>query len=130
YQLVSLTPTKPELRSRGLDHQTVVFRRAAYQTPITFRNAVTDSPFRELELTGYRVQTFALTNTPTLRLLTGYFSAFPRFAKPHVLELEANQFRAGHLGVRPCIPGFYACPAPAAEQDVIVPPAKSLDNGL
>src|SRR5205823_8693097 len=122
--LVSLTPTKPELRSRGIDNQTVAFRRAAYQTPITFHNAIADPRFRELELTGYRVQTFAITNKPTARLLTGYFSAVPRFAKPHVLELQANQFRAGHLGILPCTRGFYACPAPAAEQDVIVPPAK------
>lgn len=130
YRLVSLAPTKPDLRSRGLDRQTVDFRRAAYQTPITFRNAVTEPQFRDLELTGYRVQAFALTDKPTLRLLTGYFSAFPQFAKPHVLELHANQFRAGHLGVLPCTPEFYACPAPAAEQDVVVPPAKSFDNGL
>ena len=80
-------------------------------------------------MTGYRVQAFALAHSPTVRLLTGYFSRFPAFGKPHALEIHANQMRAG-LVIHPCEPSYFACPAPIAAQDAIVPPDKSLDNGL
>jgi hypothetical protein len=130
YQLVPLTPTAPQLGTGGLDAQTVRFRQAAYETPVTLKNAVSDPRFSGLKLTGYRVQTFAVAQKPALRLITGYFSAFPQFGKTHVLEMHASQFRTGRLAIAPCTPGFYACPAPRAEQDAFVPPDKALDNGL
>jgi hypothetical protein len=130
YQLVSLTTTVPQLGTGGLDAETVGFRRAAYETQITLKNAVSEPRFSGLKLAGYRVQTFALAQKPSLRLITGYLSAFPEFGKTHVLEMHASQFRTGRLGIAPCTPGFYACPAPRAEQGVFVPPDKALDNGL
>lgn len=129
YVLVPLTPDKPDLGTAGLDAQTLRFRQAAYETPLTLTNAVRDRRFAGLGVTGYRVQAFALAHAPTLRLLTGYFSRFPVFGKPHALEIHANQMRPG-LVIHPCEPGYFACPAPLAAQDAIVPPDKSLDNGL
>jgi hypothetical protein len=90
---------------------------------------VRDRRFARLNVTGYRVQTFALAREPTLRLLTAYFSRFPVFGEAHALEIHASQIRPG-LVIHPCEPGYFACPAPAAAQDAIVPPDKSLDNGL
>lgn len=129
YMLVPLTPDRPDLGAARLDAQTVRFRQAAYETPLTLANAVRDPRFARLSLTGYRVQTFALARTPTLRLLTGYFSRFPVFGQPHAIEIHANQIRPG-LVIHPCEPTYFACPAPVAAQDAIVPPDKSLGNGL
>ena len=127
--LIPLTPDKPDLGTAGLDAPTVQFRQAAYETPFALTNAARDRRFARLSVSGYRVQSFALTRTPTVRLLTGYFSRFPVFGKPHALEIHANQIRPG-LVVHPCEPGYFACPAPVVAQDAIVPPDKSLDNGL
>jgi hypothetical protein len=129
YTIVPLTPDKPDLGAGGVDAQTLRFRQAAYGTPLTLANAVRDPRFAGLSVTGYRVQAFALARSPTLRLLTGYFSRFPVFGKAHALEIHANQIRPG-LVVHPCEPGYFACPAPTAAQDAIIPPDKSLDNGL
>jgi hypothetical protein len=90
---------------------------------------VHDPRFARLSVTGYRVQALALARSPTLRLLTGYFSRFPVFGQAHALELHANQIRPG-LVIHPCEPSYFACPAPTSAQDAIVPPDKSLDNGL
>jgi hypothetical protein len=130
YELVPLTSTKPGLGSRGLDARTIGYRREAYETPITLRNAVNDPRFSGLKLKGYRVQTFALAQRPSPRLLTGYFSAYPVFAQTQVLEIHANQLRTSQLRIAPCRPSYYACPAPRAQQDVLVPPDKALDNAL
>jgi hypothetical protein len=129
YVVVALTPDKPDLGTAGLDAQTLRFRQAAYETPLALTNAVRDRRFARLGVTGYRVQAFALAHSPTVRLLTGYFARFPAFGKPHALEIHANQMRAG-LVIHPCEPSYFACPAPIAAQDAIVPPDKSLDNGL
>jgi hypothetical protein len=129
YVLVPLTPDKPDLGASGLDAQTLRFRRAAYEAPLALTNAVRSRRFARLNVIGYRVQTFALAREPTLRLLTAYFSRFPVFGKAHALEIHASQIRPG-LVIHPCEPGYFACPAPAAAQDAIVPPDKSLDNGL
>ncbi|HEX3690290.1 MAG TPA: hypothetical protein VHV28_11350 [Solirubrobacteraceae bacterium] len=51
------------------------------------------------------------------------------FGQPHALEIHANQIRPG-LVIHACEPSYFACPAPATAQDAIVPPDKSLDNGL
>ena len=129
YVLVPLTPNQPDLGTAGLDARTARFRQAAYETPLTLRNTVRDPQFARLSVTGYRVQSFALAHSPTLRLLTGYFSRFPVFGQPHALEIHANQIRPG-LVIHPCEPSYFACPAPIAAQDAIIPPDKSLDNGL
>jgi hypothetical protein len=129
YLLVPLTPDQPDLGTAGVDAQTVRFRRAAYEAPVTLTNAVRDPRFAGLGVTGYRVQAFALTRQPALRLLTGYFSRFPVYGKAHALEIHASQIRPG-LVIHPCEPSYFACPAPVAAQDAIVPPDKSLDNGL
>jgi hypothetical protein len=129
YVLVALTPDKPDLSTTGLDAQTVRFRQAAYENQLTLANAARQARFRGLKVTGYRVQAFALTHTPALRLLTGYFARFPVFGEPHVLEIHASQIRPG-LAIHPCEASYFFCPAPTAPQDAIVPPDKSLDNGL
>lgn len=120
---------RPQLGTAGLDPGTLKFRRAAYETPLALTNAAGEPRFARLGVSGYRVQSFALARSPTLRLLTGYFSRFPVFGQPHTLEIHANQIRPG-LVVHPCEPSYFACPAPAIAQDAIVPPDKSLDNGL
>jgi hypothetical protein len=130
YQLRSLTPEKLQLSTRGLDAKTVRFRREVYETPITLKTAVVERPFRALELKGYRVQAFALAQRPVPRLLTGYFAAIPVYEKTEMLEIHASQFRTGQLKIRPCTSDYYACPAPKAEQDALVPPEDTLDRGL
>jgi hypothetical protein len=130
YQLKSLTPEKLRLSTRGLDAKAVGFRREAYETPITLKTAVVEPPFSALKLKGYRVQAFALAQRPVPRLLTGYFVATPVYEKTEMLEIHANQFRTGQLKIHPCTPDYYACPAPKAEQDVLVPPDDTLDRGL
>jgi hypothetical protein len=129
YVLIPLTPDKPDLGTAGLSAQAQQFRQVAYQTPFTLTNAAADRRFAGLSLTGYRVQTFALAHSPSLRLITGYFSRFPVFGKAHALEIHANQIRPG-LVISPCEPSYFACPAPTTAQDAIVPPDKSLSNGL
>jgi len=129
YVLVPLTPDKPNLSTTGLDAQTVRFRQAAYENQLTLANAARQPRFGGLKVTGYRVQSFALTHTPALRLLTGYFARFPVFGNAHVLEIHASQIRPG-LAIHPCEASYFFCPAPATPQDAIVPPDKSLDNGL
>jgi hypothetical protein len=106
YQLVSLTRAKPELASRGLKPIDVKYRREAYQEPRLFANAVSDPGFRRVLFAGYRVQSFALVQTPRPRILTGYFVRYPEFAKPRVLELHANQLRAGSPALTPCTPDY------------------------
>jgi hypothetical protein len=130
YRLVSLTPHKPRLGTYGLDARTRRFRREAYETPITLRTAVSEPGFGGLQLKGYRVQAFALAQKPAPRLLTGYFAAFPEYAKTEVLEIHASQFRTGQLEIQPCTTGYYACPAPKAVQDALIPPEKTVDEGL
>ena len=125
YALLSLTRAKPELASRGLKPLDVRYRREAYQEPRLFANAVSDSRFRRVLFAGYRVQSFALVQTPRPRILTGYFVRYPGFAKPRVLELHANQLRAGSPALTPCTPDYPACRAPEREQDVIVPPDRT-----
>jgi hypothetical protein len=125
YQLVSLTRARPELASRGLKPVDVEYRREAYQEPRLFANALPDPRFRRVLLAGYRVQSFALVQTPRPRILTGYFVRFPGSAKPRVLELHANQLRAGSPALAPCRPDYPACRAPEREQDVIVPPDRT-----
>lgn len=101
------------------------YRREAYQEPRLFANAVSDPRFRRVLLAGYRVQSFALVQTPRPRILTGYFVRYPGSAKPRVLELHANQLRAGSPALAPCTPDYPACRAPEREQDVIVPPDRT-----
>ena len=130
YQLVALTPDKPLLATRGLRRQDIRFRREAYQRPLVFANAVGDRHFRHLGFAGHRVQSFALVETPRPRLLTGYFTRLPEFAKPRILELHANQLRAGRPALKPCTPTYYACRAPRREQDVTVPPDRTSEGAL
>ena len=130
YQLVSLTPQAPSLSSAGLSPAVIRFRREAYETPVHFSNAVTDPRSSGVSLTGYRVQAFAFTDTPVGRLLTGYFTQFPVFAQPQVLELHASQFRTGTPAVELCTPTDAFCPAPKREQEVIVPPDRSSGDAL
>ncbi|MDX6692368.1 MAG: hypothetical protein QOG15_3825 [Solirubrobacteraceae bacterium] len=130
YRLLSLTPDKPDLSRRGLAHDARRFRRQAYQEPRTFPNAIRDSRFRKLAVTGYRVQTFALVDSPRRLLLTAYFTELPVFAQPRVVELHANQFRSGKPEIMPCTPDYFACRAPKLEQDVLVPPDRTMDGAL
>ncbi len=130
YQIVSLTQEKPRLRTRGLDAKTLGFRHEVYATELTLRTAVREPAFSGIALRGYRVQAFALAQRPVTRLLTGYFTAMPVFEKPETLEIHANQFRTGQLKLRACTSAFYACPAPGAEQDALIPPDRGLDDGL
>jgi hypothetical protein len=127
YKLTPLTATKPHLATRGLDARTRTFRREVYETTITLRASTGATG---LNLTGYRVQAFALAQKPSPRLLTAYFSAYPEGERTQTLEIHANQLRAGELHLNPCTPSYPACPAPIREQDVLVPPDMSLDNGL
>ncbi len=129
YVLISLTRDKPDLGTQGLGRAAITFRRQAYETRVTFHNAVVDPPVSGLTLEGYRVQAFALTRTPSLRLLTGYFGAYPVYGQAHVLEIHANQFRSG-ISIAPCEPTYWACPAPIAPQDAVIPAAKAFDKGL
>jgi hypothetical protein len=129
YVLVALTPEPPNLSTAGMQGAILSFRQAAYETRVTLANAVRAPRFAALTVSGYRVQSFALARTPTLRLLTGYFARFPVYAHPHMLEVHANQIRPG-LAIAPCTPTYFACPAPTAAPKVIIPPDKSLDNGL
>jgi hypothetical protein len=128
YELISLTRAKPDLASRGLKPIDIKYRREAYQEPRVFANA--DPRFRRLLFAGYRVQSFALVQTPRPRILTGYFVRYPGFAKPRVLELHANQLRAGSPALTPCTPDYPACRAPAHEQDVIVPPDRTAAGAM
>lgn len=129
YRLLSLTPDKPDLSRRGLQPSALTFRRQAYREPRTFANAV-GGRFRALEVSGYRVQTFALVEEPRRLLLTGYFTELPVFAKPRIVELHANQFRSGKPEIKPCTPDYFACRAPKLEQDVRVPPDRTMDGAL
>jgi hypothetical protein len=128
YELISLTRAKPELASRGLKPIDIKYRRQAYQEPRLFANA--DPRFRRAAFAGYRVQSFALVQTPRPRILTGYFVRYPEFAKPRVLELHANQLRAGSPALAPCTPDYPACRAPEREQDVIVPPDRTAAGAM
>jgi hypothetical protein len=130
YRIVSLTREEPQLRTRGLDAETLKFRQEVYATELTLRTAVSEPAFSGIKLRGYRVQAFALVQKPVTRLLTGYFTAMPVFEEPKMLEVHANQFRTGQLKLRACTSAFHACPAPDAEQDALIPPDRTLDDGL
>jgi hypothetical protein len=52
------------------------------------------------------------------------------FEEPKTIEIHANQFRTGQLKLRACTSAFHACPAPDAEQDALIPPDRTLDDGL
>lgn len=82
-------------------------------------------------LAGYQVGAFAFIDSPSVRLLTGYFAALPDSATTQVLQLRANQISlSGDLHLTACHFGDPYCNAPRYEQDVEVPPAKFLNNGL
>jgi len=132
YDLVSLTPERPRLSREGLERAAVRFRRQAYKEPRTFRNATGGRRFRRLEVTGYRVQTFALVDKPRRQLLTGYFAELPKdVTQPKVLEVHANQFRSGGSPqIKPCTRTYYACRAPERDQEITVPADRTLDGAL
>lgn len=130
YKMIALTPKKLKLSTRGLEPKAIKFRRDVYETRMTFTNSVGDARFRRLTLTGYRMQALARIEQPTPRVLSGYFAQLPTGDdKPKVLELHANQLR-NELTLTPCTPDNPYCRAPKREQDVIVPPDKSLAGGL
>jgi hypothetical protein len=81
-------------------------------------------------LAGYQVEAFALVESPAVRLLTGYFAAVPHSAETQVLELRSNQISPSDFHVTTCHHGYPYCEAPRDEEDVHVPPAKFLSNGL
>lgn len=128
YKLVSMTPAAPELGATGFGKQLVALRDDLYLKRLSLRNAISGSPINSLG--GYQVQGFALTQTPTVRLITGYYAGIPHYGQDQVLELRANQIEHSDLGLQPCAPNSFSCPAPAHEEDVVIPAAKALDNGL
>src|SRR5262249_2804589 len=118
----------PELGTRGFDKSSVALREDLYLRRLTLRNAIPSQTHDSLR--GYQVQGFALTESPTVRLLTGYYAGVPQFGADQILELRANQIQHSDLQLAPCTPDSFSCPAPAREVDVAVPPSKTLDNGL
>jgi hypothetical protein len=128
YQLISMTPNPPALATRGFTKPAVTLRDALYLKRVRLENSISGQAADPL--TGYQVQSFALTQNPTVRLLTGYYAQPPLFGAGQVLEIRANQIEHSNLALAPCTPGSAFCPAPAHEQDVVVPPSKTLDNGL
>ncbi len=128
YKLVSMTPEAPELGTTGFGKQLVTLRDDLYLKRVSLGNAISGSSVNSLD--GYQVQGFALTQTPTVRLITGYYAGMPQYGASQVLELRANQIEHSDLGLQPCTPDSFSCPAPAHEEDVVIPAAKTLDNGL
>lgn len=130
YHLIPLLPDAPQLSSEHLSADAIRVRAALYLTPARLRNAVESSATKLL--VGYQVQAFALSQTPAIRLLTGYYAQVPpqRSGDASVLEVRASQIGHSDLHARVCSPDTPFCPAPAHEQDAVIPPAKSLSNGL
>jgi hypothetical protein len=96
YKLVSLTTTHPPFPTHGLDPHLTLFTKQAYEQKMSLRNAVSDPRFSGLSLFGFTVQTVALIQTPSARLLTGYYSAYPGdYRQTKRLQLEASQIRPG-----------------------------------
>ena len=126
YQLIPMTPDPPQLATTGFAGQSIALRDDLYLKRLRLDNAVVGRAADALS--GYQVQGFALTRNPTVRLLTGYYAQPP--GGDQVLEMRANQIEHSDLELRPCSPENAVCPAPAHEQDVVVPPSKTLDNGL
>jgi hypothetical protein len=126
YRLIPMTPDPPRLATTGFARQSIALRDDLYLRKLRLVNSV---PGREAyTLSGYQVQGFALTRKPTVRLITGYYAQPP--GGDQVLEMRANQIMHSDLELRPCSPEDVFCPAPAQEQDVVVPLSKTLDNGL
>lgn len=126
YQLISMTPDPPDLSTQGFKQEAIKDRVALYLKPATLANSIPGS--NAGPLIGYQVQSFAVVEKPNVRVLTGYYADVP--GSQTVLELRANQIRHDTLHLAPCLPGNIFCPAPGAEQDVIVPPDKTLDNAM
>jgi hypothetical protein len=128
YQLISMTPDPPELATNGFPQAAVALRDALYLKKVRLENSLPGEAADPLA--GYQVQSFALTQTPTVRLLTGFYAQPPLYGGNQVLELRANQIEHSDLQLEPCSPNSAFCPAPGHEQDVVVPPSKTLDDGL
>ncbi|HXO08450.1 MAG TPA: hypothetical protein VN880_10475 [Solirubrobacteraceae bacterium] len=126
YRLIPMTPDPPQLATDGFRGQSIALRDDLYLKKLALDNSI---PGRAGDaLSGYQVQGFALTRNPTVRLLTGYYAQPP--GGDQVIEIRANQIEHSDLELKPCSPENAVCPAPAHEQDVVVPPSKTVDNGL
>lgn len=128
YQVIPMTPDPPQLATKGFAGPSVALRDDLYLRKIALANSIPG--WGADALSGYQVQSFALTRNPTTRLLTGYYARPPVFGHSQVLEMRANQIEHSDLELVSCSPSSSSCPAPPHEQDVVVPPSKTLDNGL
>jgi hypothetical protein len=126
YRLIPMTPDPPQLATDGFVGQSIVLRDDLYLKKLALDNSISGRAADALS--GYQIQGFALTRNPTVRLLTGYYAQPP--GGDQVIEIRANQIEHSDLELRPCSPENVVCPAPAHEQDVVVPPSKTVDNGL
>jgi hypothetical protein len=129
YKLSSMTPDPPALPVSGLDPVLVKERHIWYQTRTSLRDAVTGA-VSSPPLNGYQVGAFAFVASPSVRLLTGYLSAFPNRQTTQLYELRSNQISLSDFHLGACHHSDPYCDAPSAEQDVHVPPAKLPDNAL